>query len=101
MTAKQMDSKTPSSSMVKAKGGIEWYIEQQGSGPPYILIPSGEGDCESFAKIAAILAQDFSVTTFDMPGLSRSIAPASAVENVTGPLLAEQTNLWTFRYVEY
>lgn len=55
-----------------------------------ILIPSGEGDCGSFAKTAVTLAQSFTVTTFDMPGMSRSIAPALAMKEVTGPLLATQ-----------
>jgi len=76
--------------IVKTKDGIQWYIEQQGSGPHLILIPSGEGDCGSFAKTAAILAQDFTVTTFDMPGMSRTVAPTSAVKDVTGPILAKQ-----------
>jgi len=60
------------------------------SSPHLILIPSGEGDCGSFAKTAAILAQDFTVTTFDMPGMSRTVAPTSAVKDVTGPILAKQ-----------
>lgn len=53
-------------------GGIDWYCEQRGEGPPVILVPSGEGDCASFETVAAQLAQDFAVLTFDMPGFSRS-----------------------------
>ncbi|KAH8812098.1 ZEN-JJM [Xylogone sp. PMI_703] len=75
---------------VVTRDGIDWYCEQQGSGPDLLLIPSGEGDCESFAKVARILASSFTVTTFDMPGMSRTIAPASAFEDFSPKLLANQ-----------
>jgi pimeloyl-ACP methyl ester carboxylesterase len=54
---------------------ISWYCELRGSGAPVVLIPSGEGDCGSFAKVAALLSTDFRVLTFDMPGFSRSSDP--------------------------
>lgn len=57
-------------------GEIEWYVEQRGGGPDVVLIPSGEGDCGSFAQVAADLATDFRVTTFDTPGFSRSAVSA-------------------------
>jgi pimeloyl-ACP methyl ester carboxylesterase len=75
---------------VSTKDGIIWYCEQQGSGPHVILIPSGEGDCSCFAKVAGILSRSFTVTTFDMPGFSRSIAPEIALHGVTASLLASQ-----------
>lgn len=56
-------------------GPIDWYCEMQGRGPTVVLIPSGEGDCGSFAKVAALLASRFQVLTFDMPGFSRSSDP--------------------------
>lgn len=56
-------------------GSIEWYCESGGTGPPIVLIPSGEGDCGSFEKVAASLSSDFTVLTFDMPGFSRSSEP--------------------------
>ena len=56
-------------------GHIDWYCETQGRGPTVVLIPSGEGDCGSFAKVAALLASRFQVLTFDMPGFSRSSDP--------------------------
>ena len=77
-------------SNVRTKDGIEWHCEQQGCGPHVVLIPSGEGDCESYSKSAALLAHSFTVTTFDMPGMSRSIAPTAAMENITPALLASQ-----------
>jgi pimeloyl-ACP methyl ester carboxylesterase len=52
--------------------GIDWYCEQRGDGPLIVLVPSGEGDCSSFDRLAALLADQFSVLTFDTPGFSRS-----------------------------
>ena len=69
--------------------GIEWYCELRGSGPTIVLIPSGEGDCGSFAMVADTLAEDFTVLTFDMPGFSRSSTPAD-FEKVSARLLADQ-----------
>jgi pimeloyl-ACP methyl ester carboxylesterase len=80
----------PAISTVRAKDGIEWYCERQGQGPHLVLLPSGEGDCASFAKVAALLAHSFTVTTFDMPGMSRSKAPEAAMANITATKLASQ-----------
>ena len=54
---------------------INWYCEVQGGGPTIVLIPSGEGDCGSFDKVAGLLSAQFRVLTFDMPGFSRSSDP--------------------------
>ena len=54
---------------------IDWYCESRGRGPIVVLIPSGEGDCGSFEKVAELLASEFTVVTFDMPGFSRSSEP--------------------------
>lgn len=78
-------------STVKSQDGIEWYVKQQGTGPNLVLVPSGEGDCSSFDKVAAILSKTFSVTSFDMPGFSRSIAPESAFNDpITTRLISKQ-----------
>jgi pimeloyl-ACP methyl ester carboxylesterase len=69
--------------------GIHWYCELRGSGPSVVLIPSGEGDCGSFAKVADELAKDFNVLTFDMPGFSRS-SPPPDFGRVTADELADQ-----------
>ena len=58
-------------------GGIDWYCELRGRGPTVVLIPSGEGDCGSFATVADLLSAEFTVLTFDMPGFSRSSDPAN------------------------
>jgi pimeloyl-ACP methyl ester carboxylesterase len=54
---------------------IKWYYELRGRGPTVVLIPSGEGDCGSFEKVAVALSREFAVLTFDMPGFSRSSDP--------------------------
>jgi pimeloyl-ACP methyl ester carboxylesterase len=68
---------------------IDWYCEVRGSGPPLVLIPSGEGDCASFDHVAHALADAFTVLTFDMPGFSRSSAPPQ-FDHVTPHMLAAQ-----------
>lgn len=57
-------------------GGIDWYCESTGTGPQIVLIPSGEGDCSTFANTMEALSGSFSVLTFDTPGFSRSGIPA-------------------------
>ncbi|HEY4342148.1 MAG TPA: alpha/beta fold hydrolase [Steroidobacteraceae bacterium] len=56
-------------------GVIRWYCELRGRGPAIVLIPSGEGDCGSFEKVAITLASEFTVLSIDMPGFSRSSDP--------------------------
>ncbi len=71
---------------------IDWYCEQRGVGPPVVLIPSGEGDCESLGRVADLLADEFSVLTFDMPGFSRSSVPPNftglSTDEVTAQIAA-------------
>lgn len=70
--------------------GITWYYEQEGTGPPIVLIPDGLGDCKMFDKPMSLLAaKGFAVTTFDMPGMSRSSnAPPETYQEVTAQKLA-------------
>jgi pimeloyl-ACP methyl ester carboxylesterase len=79
-----------SPTIVHTKDGIQWYCEQRGSGPDVVLIPSGEGDCSSFDAVASTLADSFRVTTFDMPGFSRSTAPEAALTGISAGGLATQ-----------
>lgn len=74
----------------KTDNGITWYYEQEGFGPDVVLIPDGFGDCKMFDKpMCLIAAEGFKVTTFDMPGLSRSFdSPAATYEDVTPQKLA-------------
>ena len=75
---------------VTTKNGITWYYEQEGSGPHVVLVPDGLGDCVVFSKpMSLIAAEGFTVTTFDMPGLSRSSkAPPETYTDVTPQKLA-------------
>ena len=75
---------------VRTDDEISWYCERQGNGPHLILVPSGEGDCFPFAKTASSLASSFTVTTFDMPGMSRTTGPRHCYQDVTASLLADQ-----------
>ncbi|KUJ16075.1 alpha/beta-hydrolase [Mollisia scopiformis] len=77
---------------VETDDGISWYVEQSGTGPHILLVPSGEGDCSVYAKAASHLSSHFTVTTFDLPCFSRTIAPHSAVaaETLTPYKIADQ-----------
>lgn len=70
---------------VTTPDGINWYLEQEGSGPDIVLIPDGFGESKMYdVPMSLIAAQGFRVTTFDMPGLSRSAnAPPETYQNVT------------------
>jgi pimeloyl-ACP methyl ester carboxylesterase len=72
-------------------GGINWYCEQRGNGPAIVLIPSGEGDCGSFAKVADALSDEFTILSFDTPGFSRSGPPPLPGKQNT-LVLAEQVS---------
>jgi hypothetical protein len=68
--------------------GVDWHCEQRGDGPPVVLVPSGEGDCTSFEQVAAQLADEFTVLTFDTPGFSRS--HVQTADDISVSKLAEQ-----------
>lgn len=69
------DAPTGDSGLRRQVDSISWYYELRGRGPTIVLIPSGEGDCGSFEKVAVALSREFAVLTFDMPGFSRSSDP--------------------------
>lgn len=77
-------------SRITTKDGIDWYYEQEGSGPDIVLIPDGLGECQMFDKPMSIIAgQGFRVTSCDMPGMSRSSnAPPETWQEVTAQKLA-------------
>jgi pimeloyl-ACP methyl ester carboxylesterase len=77
-------------STMTTKDGIAWYYEQEGSGPHIVLVPDGLGECQLFDQPMSIIASHgFTVTTFDMPGMSRSSnAPPETYQNVTAQKLA-------------
>jgi pimeloyl-ACP methyl ester carboxylesterase len=53
-----------------------------------VLVPSGEGDCASFEQVAAQLADEFTVLSFDTPGFSRS--HVQTTDDISVSKLAEQ-----------
>lgn len=77
-------------STITTKDGITWYYEQEGSGPHVVLIPDGLGECQMMNKpMSLIAAEGFTVTTFDMPGMSRSSdAPPETYRDITAQKLA-------------
>ncbi|MFI9045950.1 alpha/beta fold hydrolase [Streptomyces sp. NPDC053427] len=52
--------------------GAEIYYEVRGSGPPLLLINGGDGDAAVFGPLAGLLAEHYTVITYDPRGNSRS-----------------------------
>jgi pimeloyl-ACP methyl ester carboxylesterase len=52
--------------------GARLYYESVGSGPPLLLIPGGNGTAHIFGPIAQLLAEHFTVITYDRRGFARS-----------------------------
>jgi pimeloyl-ACP methyl ester carboxylesterase len=52
--------------------GAELYYETRGTGPVLLLIPGGNGDAGPFAPLSQLLADRFTVVTYDRRGFSRS-----------------------------
>jgi pimeloyl-ACP methyl ester carboxylesterase len=60
-----------------AVGPVQLYYEVRGSGPPLLLIMGATGDAGHFATVADLLADAFTVLTYDRRGNSRSSRPPS------------------------
>jgi pimeloyl-ACP methyl ester carboxylesterase len=56
--------------------GTEIYYEIRGEGPTILFISGATGDANSFDRVAALLAGEFTVVTYDRRGNSRSPRPA-------------------------
>ncbi len=56
--------------------GTELYHEARGTGPPVLLIMGSTGDGGHFDKLADVLADEFTVITYDRRGNGRSPVPA-------------------------
>lgn len=89
------------SQRIETPDGISWHVEtighndKDGTGAEnecIVLIPSGEGDCQSQRAVAEFLAHrgPYNILTFDTPGFSRTTAPPEAYARVTPHLLAKQ-----------
>ncbi|RDI50074.1 alpha/beta fold hydrolase [Nocardia mexicana] len=52
--------------------GATLYYEIRGSGPLLLLVPGGNGDAGTFGPVAALLADRYTVVSYDRRGFSRS-----------------------------
>jgi pimeloyl-ACP methyl ester carboxylesterase len=55
---------------------VELYSEVRGSGPPLLCISGATGDAGHFDQVAELLANEFTVVTYDRRANSRSPRPA-------------------------
>ncbi len=55
--------------------GASLYYERQGTGPAVFFIAGSTGDAGNFSRAAALLADEFTVVTYDRRGNSRSPRP--------------------------
>jgi pimeloyl-ACP methyl ester carboxylesterase len=53
--------------------GTDLYFERRGSGPPLLMIAGGGGDCGVYGPAAELLAETYTVLTYDRRGNSRSL----------------------------
>ena len=56
--------------------GTSLYYEREGTGPAVLFIAGSTGDAGNFSRAAALLADEFSVVTYDRRGNSRSPRPS-------------------------
>ena len=56
--------------------GAEFYFEVRGMGPPVLLIMGATGDGGHFDAFADLLADEFTVVSYDRRGNGRSPVPA-------------------------
>jgi len=63
------------------------YCEKRGTGPLFVIMPDGVNDCELYAKFADLMAEEFTVVSFDPRGGSRSMPTVH--KKVTPELLAD------------
>jgi pimeloyl-ACP methyl ester carboxylesterase len=60
---------------VAVVNGTSLYYEKEGAGAPVLLIAGSTGDAGNFSRAAALLADEFTVVTYDRRGNSRSPRP--------------------------
>jgi len=52
---------------------VDFYCEKRGEGPSLVLVPDGAMDCGHYSRAADMLADEFTVLTFDARGAARSM----------------------------
>jgi pimeloyl-ACP methyl ester carboxylesterase len=71
--------------------GASLYYEVRGSGPVLLMIPGGPMDADGFAALADLMADQYTVVTYDCRGNSRSPMDGSW-EDLTVGLFADDAN---------
>lgn len=71
--------------------GASLYYEVRGSGPVLLMIPGGPDDADGFAALANLLADQYTVVTYDCRGNSRSPMDGSW-DDLTVGLFADDAN---------
>jgi pimeloyl-ACP methyl ester carboxylesterase len=66
---------TPAKTGTVKVNGTTLYYEIQGSGPTLLFVSGAEGDAAEWAKPARVLADDFTVVSWDRRGFCRSEKP--------------------------
>ena len=64
--------------------GTELYYELRGGGPPVLLIMGFTGDAGNFETLADLLADEFTVISYDRRGNGRSPRPAGWASDLPG-----------------
>lgn len=82
-----MQIRTESTGTVPVNGA-ELHYERRGGGPPVLFISGATGDAGHFTAVANLLADEFTVVTYDRRGNSRSPRPAGW----TATSMAEQAD---------
>ena len=70
-----MTTRQPPISGLIDVGATTLYHEVRGRGPVLLLITGGGGDAGEWSRIAPVLAEEFTVVTYDRRGMSRSPRP--------------------------
>ncbi|MFJ2717952.1 alpha/beta fold hydrolase [Streptomyces sp. NPDC087437] len=66
---------TPAKAGTVLANGVELYYELRGTGTPLLMIPGAGGDAGTYEDAARLLAEHFTVITYDRRGNSRSSHP--------------------------
>jgi pimeloyl-ACP methyl ester carboxylesterase len=75
MTSKTSAGSRAAEGIIKVNGA-QLYHQVRGSGPALLMIHGTGADSGCYDKVAARLASDFTVVTYDRRGWSRSPRPA-------------------------
>jgi pimeloyl-ACP methyl ester carboxylesterase len=68
--------------------GTQLYYEIRGAGPTLLMIPGAEGDAEEYARVVALLRDEFTILCYDRRGFSRSPRP----EGFNGTTVEQQAD---------